>query len=310
MRIGIDVGGTKILAGVLHDDGTVVERRKIPTEAQRGYAGVRDDIINLIRELNSKYADISHIGIASAGQIDRKSKRILFSPNLSWHDVPLREDVEETFGIITNIENDANAAVYGEWKCSLRSGPETVLGIFIGTGVGGGLILGRRLFRGFSWVGAELGHVIVHPYGYRCNCGNRGCLEAYCGGAYLTERVRAYLRKGYRGKIWDLVSGDLDNVHPGHIEEAASMGDGICLDLWQEAIEYLGCGLAGLVNIINPEVIIFGGGVVFGTKTLVSEAVKVMERRAMGASLTGLRIERAQLGEDAQIVGAALLDTV
>jgi glucokinase len=312
MRIGIDVGGTKIIAGIVDKDGNVTYKKKIPTEKKRGYSGIIDGIIGLVndilRENGIAKEKIERIGIASAGQIDKDSKNIIFSPNLGLHNVPLRDDIEGACGIETFIENDVNAATYGEWKFGLNEKPNDVLGIFIGTGIGGGLIIDKELYRGFSCVGGEVGHITVNPYGYKCHCGNSGCFEAYCGGSYIVERVKKGIRGGYRGKIWDVINGNIEMLHAGHIEEAYLVGDDLCGEIWQEVIVYMGTALASLINLLNPEIIILGGGVIYGTKYLVDETKQVMEKRAMPASLRGLRVEKARFGEEAAVMGAAFIE--
>jgi glucokinase len=311
MRIGIDIGGTKIAAGLVNESGQVVRRKKVKTNAHKGYPSVRDQIHGLVRALFSeagiKAGNIERIGIACAGQIDHRTEVILFSPNLNWNNVPLKHDIEAATGIETFIENDVNAGTYGEWKFAFRGESSNAVGIFIGTGVGGGLILNRRLFRGSHGVGGELGHITLNPHGYPCNCGNRGCFEAYCGGSYIANRVREHLAQGYRGKLWDIIEGRVDGLLAGHVEEACLFGDDLCRQIWQEVIEYLGAGLQSIANLLNPELIILGGGVVAGTKRLIDEARLVMERRAMQASLAGLKIERARLGDDATLLGAAFV---
>ena len=312
MRIGIDVGGTKIIAGIVDGSGSVTYRKKIPTDKERGYKGIMEGITGLvsdvIREKGIEKQEIERIGIASAGQIDKDSKNIIFSPNLRLHNVPLKNDIEKACGIETFIENDVNAATYGEWKFGLNEKPNDVLGIFIGTGIGGGLIIDKKLYRGFSGVGGEVGHVIVNPYGYRCNCGNSGCFEAYCGGSYIVERVKKEIREGYRGKIWDIIEGNVEILHAGHVEEAYLIGDDLCGKIWQEVIVYMGTALASLINLLNPEIIVLGGGVIYGTKYLVDETKQVMEKRAMPASLKGLRVEKARFGEEAAVMGAAFIE--
>ncbi|MCX5813421.1 MAG: ROK family protein [Proteobacteria bacterium] len=312
MRIGIDIGGTKIIAGLVDKSGLVTFKKKIPTEKEKGYTGVRDNIAGLIRTIvkegNIKTEEIERVGIACAGQIDKTTKNILFSPNLDWHNVPLRGDIEKMCGIDTFIENDVNAAVYGEWKFGLKEVPDDVIGVSFGTGIGGGLIINRRLYRGFSYVGGEVGHITLNPHGYKCGCGNTGCFEAYCGGSHIIERVRTEIEEGYRGKIWDIIEGNIGSLHTGHIEEAYLLGDMLCIRIWGEVIEYAGVALASLVNLLNPEVVILGGGVIYGSRYFIEDVKAVMEKRAMKASLAGLKIEKAQLGEDAGIVGAVFVE--
>jgi glucokinase len=312
MRIGIDIGGTKIIAGLVDESGRVTCKMKIPTEMERGYTGIKENIAGLIRTILAEgKADaqkVERVGIACAGQIDKMTKNILFSPNLDWHNVPLKDDIEKLCNIDTFIENDVNAAVYGEWKFGLKEVPEDVIGVFMGTGIGGGLIINRRLYRGFSHVGGEVGHITVNPDGYKCRCGNTGCFEAYCGGSYIIERVKAEIDKGYRGKIWDIIEGNPGSLHTGHIEEAYLLGDIQCRRIWGEVIEYMGIALASLVNLLNPEVIILGGGAVYGSRYFIEDVKAVIEKRAMQASLAGLKIVKAKLGEDAGIVGAAFVE--
>jgi glucokinase len=312
MRIGVDIGGTKILAGVIDDSGTVLSKRHFPVGQDKGYDNVRAGIIDLIddmlREKGLSRGSIKKIGIACAGQIEKGSQMILFSPNLFWKNVPLKKDIEKYFKVGVFVENDVNAATYGEWRFGFNGKPKDMVGIYIGTGIGGGIIVNSSLCRGFSNVGAEVGHMILNPHGYRCNCGNYGCFEAYCGGSYIVERVRRAMQEGYRGRIWDIAGGDLSGLHTGHIEEAYMLDDGLCGRIWREVIEYLGAGMASLVNLLNPEVIVLGGGVVYGTRYLVDEAKKAMEKRAMKASLKGLAIEKGKLGEEAAIIGAAFID--
>jgi len=311
MRIGIDIGGTKIAVGLISESGQVTMRRKVKTDALKGYPGVRDQIHSLVgtllSEARTNSAGITRIGIACAGQIDHATQKVLFSPNLNWTDAPLKRDVEAATGIQTSIENDVNAGTYGEWKFGFHEEASNVVGIFMGTGIGGGLILNGRLFRGSHGVGGELGHITLNPFGYQCRCGNRGCFEAYCGGSYIEERVRQRLTEGYRGQLWDIVEGRAGSVHVGHIEQAYLLGDDLCTETWREVVEYLGAGLQSVANLINPDLIIFGGGVVRGTKRLIDEARLVMERRAMRASIADLKIERARLGDDATLLGAAFV---
>jgi glucokinase len=312
MRVGIDIGGTKILAGLIDDSGSVIGKRKVPVGRDKRYEKVRAVIVDLLndmlREKGLHGRSISKIGIACAGQIEKDTQKILFSPNLRWKNAPLKKDMEERFRVGVFVENDVNAATYGEWRFGLKSKPKDMIGIYPGTGIGGGIIANGALCRGFANVGGEVGHIILNPYGYRCNCGNYGCFEAYCGGSYIVERVRSVMREGYRGKIWEISGGDLKGLHAGHIEEAWMMGDDLCGRIWGEVIEYMGAGMASLVNLLNPEVIVMGGGVVYGTKYLVDEAKKAMEKRAMRASLKGLSVEKGKLGDEAAIIGAAFVE--
>lgn len=312
MRIGIDIGGTKIVAGLVDTSGKVLNSKRFLVGGEKNYPIVRDAIISLVRELlleSNVYAEsLERIGVACAGQIDRAFDKIIFSPNLGWRNVPLRQDLEASFGVRAFLENDVNAATFGEWRFGAAMDAADVLGIFIGTGIGGGIIIDRKVYRGFRNAGAEIGHIILNPFGYRCNCGNTGCFEAYCGGAYIVERVQGHLQRGYRGKLWELIHGDLTALNPSHIESGAALGDELCSEVWAEVLEYLGAGLASLINLFNPEIIVLGGGVVFGTRRLLQDVWPILGKRAMAAALKDTKILKAKLKEDAAIMGAAFVE--
>ncbi len=310
MRIGIDIGGTKIAAGLVSEEGAVLCRKRVETAGS--YGAVRGQLADLfealLRDTGTGKNEIRRVGIASAGQVHRDTGEIIFSPNLRWRHVALGEDMEREWGLKVRVENDVNAATYGEWRFGLGGVPASAAGVFVGTGVGGGLILDRKLYRGYSFVGGEVGHMILNPSGYGCNCGNRGCLEAYCGGSYVITRVRKHLEEGYEGRVRVIAGAKGDGLRMGHVEEAARAGDELCARLLGEAVLYLGCGLANLANLLNPEVIILGGGVIQGTRDMASGAEKVMRERAMAASVEGVKVIKAALGDDAAILGAAFVE--
>lgn len=311
MRVGVDIGGTKIVAGLASEAGRVIRRMETRTEAEKGYSWVRDTVVRLINDLLSdrsvKKNNIRRVGLACAGQIDTTRKAVLVSPNLNWENRPLGRDIQQATRFPVSLENDVNAATYGEWRFGLKKKGRNVVGIFLGTGVGGGLILDGRLFRGSRNVGGELGHITLNPHGYSCRCGNQGCFEAYCGGSYLVDRVRARLKQGYKGELLDIVKGNPNALQATHVEVGYYCGDELCRQVWGEVIEYLGVGLQSVVNLLNPDVILLGGGVIQGTKRLLDEALVVMKQRAMAASIEGLRVERARLHQDAMILGAAFV---
>ena len=312
MRVGIDIGGTKVALRLFDESGRILVRERAKTRKHEGYRTVLEDVVRLVRvaavDQGIGPEELALVGVAAAGQIDPACGSVIVSPNLHWTNVPFRSDLEEALGAPVRIENDVNAATYGEWRFGLERPARDVVGIFLGTGVGGGLILDGRLHRGSSGVGGEVGHITLNPYGYPCRCGNRGCFETYCGGSYVAERAREKLREGYRGTLWDVIEGQPRDLHLGHIEKAAGLGDEYCAAVWEEIVEYLGAGMQTIANLLNPEVIILGGGVVMGTERLVDEARTVMERRAMTGTLAGLRVVKGRLGEDAATMGVAFMD--
>jgi glucokinase len=312
MRIGIDIGGTKIVAGLVDSTGKVVARKRILVGRDKRYLIVRDIIVKLVRDIlleNTMHAEsLERIGVASAGQIDKEFKKIIFSPNLGWHNVPLRDDIEAVLKVHAFVDNDVNAATYGEWRFGAARGADNVLGVFIGTGIGGGIIIRGKVYRGSYNAGAEIGHLVLNPFGYPCNCGNTGCFEAYCGGSYIAERVKKHIESGYRGKIWELIDGNMTTLNAGHVESGAALGDELCETVWTEVLEYLGAGLASMVNLLNPEIIVLGGGVLYGTRHLIEDVKPVVKKRAMAASLKNTKLVKAKLKEDAAIIGAAYVE--
>lgn len=312
MRIGIDIGGTKIAAGLVDNSGKVLAKKKIFVGPDRRYRIVLGAIVGLVRDIlavSKMHAEaLERIGVASAGQIDKEFRKIIFSPNLGWRNVHLRDDIETALKVHAFVENDVNAATYGEWRFGAARRADNALGVFIGTGIGGGIVIHGKVYRGFRNAGAEIGHMILNPFGYPCNCGNTGCFEAYCGGAYIADRVKEQVKSGYRGKLWKLIDGNINILNAGHIESAATLGDELCGVIWAEMLEYLGAGLASLVNLLNPEVIVLGGGVVYGTRHLVEDVKPVMKKRAMAASLKNMKLVKARLKEDAAIIGAAFVE--
>lgn len=312
MRVGIDIGGTKIVAGIVDDAGKVVGRKKILVGHRKSYPVVRDAIINLVLDVLSENAlhikSLKRIGVASAGQINKEFNKIIFSPNLGWRNAPLKEDIERTLKAHVFLENDVNASTYGEWRFGAAKGANDVLGIFIGTGIGGGIIIHGKVYRGFRNAGAEVGHITLNPFGYPCNCGNTGCFEAYCGGVYIVERIKKHIKSGYRGKVWELINGDISTLNAGHVEYGADVGDNLCESLWNEVLEYLGAGLASIANLLNPEIIVLGGGVAYGTRHLINDVKPILKKRAMAASLKDMKLVKAMLKEDAAIIGAAFVE--
>jgi glucokinase len=220
----------------------------------------------------------------------------------------LRDDIEAALKVHAFVDNDVNAATYGEWRFGAARGADNVLGVFIGTGIGGGIIIHGKVYRGSYNAGAEIGHLTLNPFGYPCNCGNTGCFEAYCGGRYIVERVKKHIKNGYRGKLWGLIHGDIAAINAGHVESGAALGDELCETIWTEVLEYLGAGLASMANLLNPEIIVLGGGVVYGTRHLIEDVKPILKKRAMAASLKNTKLVKAKLREDAAIIGAAFVE--
>ncbi|MGV1036517.1 MAG: ROK family glucokinase [Candidatus Nanopelagicales bacterium] len=306
LTIGIDIGGTKIAGGVVDEDGTVLrnERRRTPS---RSPEGVEAAVIELVLEFKADY-DVDAVGIGAAGFVDENRSRVLLAPNLGWADEPLRMAIEGEVDLPVVVENDANAAAWGEFKFGGVALGSEVVCVTVGTGIGGGLILGGELYRGAHGIAAEFGHLGVEPGGRLCGCGNRGCWEQYASGNALVRdaRLLAAERRLEAEVLLDLGDGTPEGVEGQHITQAARKGDPVALAAFDSLARWLGTGMADLAAILDPGCFVIGGG--------VSEAGDLLlgaTRRAFMASVSGRdnrpmpEIVLATLGNEAGLVGAA-----
>lgn len=310
LTIGIDVGGTKIAAGVVAEDGSVLasSRRESPAEHP---GAIADDIGALVAEYAAEY-DIRGVGVAAAGFIDLARSEVMFAPNLAWRGEPLRQLVQERVELPTVIENDANAAAWAEYRFGAGQGARTLAMVTIGTGIGGGLVLGGpengRLFRGGFGVAAEFGHLRMVPGGRPCACGLHGCWEAYGSGTGLTVRARELARADPSGAValLQLAGGDADAIQGPMVSEAADRGDPAALRSFAELATWIGEGLGSLAAVVDPDVIVVGGGVSESPWLDLDAVVASFETSVTGFGHRPVpRIARAALGNDAGLVGAA-----
>lgn len=306
--IGIDIGGTKIAGGLIAPDGTILkrDRRDSPAENVDEIAATVADVISDLAEGE----DVERAGVACAGYIDKSGTTVLFSPNLAWRDEPLKERLEKSVDVEVTIENDANAAAYGEFIHGAGHDVDDMVMITIGTGVGGGVIIDGELFRGSYGIAAEIGHMRVVPDGIRCGCGNRGCLESYGSGRALVREARALVAGGspYAGGLADRCGGDARQLEGKHVTEMAQAGDPAAVELLADIGRWIGEGAASLTSVLDPARFVIGGGVADAGDLLLGPI-----REAFGRQLTGrghrptATFEIAQLGNDAGMVGAAAL---
>jgi glucokinase len=304
--IGIDVGGTKIAGGVVAEDGTILQsmRRESPaTDPQ----AIKDTIADLVTALATGH-DVSGVGVAAAGFIDRDRSTVLFAPNLAWRDEPLRAELESRLHLPVIIENDANAAAWGEFTFGAAADAKDLLLITVGTGVGGGLVLEGELMRGGFGIGAEIGHLRMVPNGRLCGCGNHGCLEPYASGTALVKGARAEAAAGslLAKDLLDRAGGDLEAIDGPMITTAAQDGDGFAIAQLAEVGQWIGLGVASLAAVLDPTVVVIGGGVSEAGDLLLNPI-----RAAFRGELTGrghrpeLEIRQATLGNTAGLLGAA-----
>lgn len=306
LSIGIDIGGTKVAAGVVDFEGRVLHQLRRVTLGKNPRA-VEDTIVEVVRTLSKDYR-IGAIGIGAAGWMDLDGGTVLFSPHLAWRNEPLRASLHALLKRRVFLANDANAAAWAEWRFGSGRGQSRMVCITLGTGIGGGAVNDGVLELGRYGVAGEFGHMILVPNGNRCECGNRGCWEQYASGNALGREARE-LARANSPVIQDLlasVDGDIDSITGVTVTEAAKNGDRACVELLEDVGEWLGLGLANLAAALDPGVFVIGGGLCDAEDLIVGPA-----RRAFARNLTGrgfrpqARIELAQLGPNAGLVGAA-----
>jgi glucokinase len=304
--IGIDLGGTKIALGVVGRTGAILDAIRIPTGAARRPSAILDDIVACVRDRWSERLPRSRpVGVGVAGQVDADGT-VLFGPNLNWHDVPLRAALARALGRRVTVLNDVQAAAYGEWKHGAGRGCAHLVCLFVGTGVGGGIVAGGRMYAGASGSAGELGHLVVEAHGRKCRCPGSGCLEAYAGGWAIAERAREAVRAApaRAAKLLE-VAGDVASLTSQHVEEAYRARDPLAQELVEETMGYLVGGLVSIVNGLNPQRIVLGGGVLEGFRSMVPKLERQVRRRALPAAADGLRVVPAALGGESGLVGAA-----
>src|SRR5687768_2597454 len=311
--IGVDLGGTNIVAGAMPEDGSrEIAIRTEPTRADQGAESVVDRIARMIdtviaetiAETGAKRDDFAGVGIGSPGPLDRERGIVIVTPNLGWRNFPLRDEVSNRVGLRASLDNDANCATLGEWWCGAAKGARNVVGLTIGTGIGGGLILDGRLYHGASDVAGELGHTSIDSTGRRCKCGNYGCLEAYASGPNIAERAREAIASDETSLLRDLVGGQLEMITAQTVYDAATQGDEIAREVVRDTAKFLGIGVANLLNIFNPDVVVIAGGVTQAGEALFEPMRAEVRRRAFKPAVEACRIVAASLPGTAGVVGA------
>jgi glucokinase len=303
--IGIDIGGTKTAAARMSGDGTVLAREVLPTPAD-DMAATLDTIVKAARAVATP--EVRAAGIAAAGMVDVGAGVLRFAPNLAWRDAPLVEYVSDALGLPVIADNDNTAAAWGEFRFGAGRGYTDLLLIGVGTGIGGGIIAGGELFHGAHGFAAEIGHIVMEPGGPLCGCGNRGCWEQVASGQAVTRAGREAVRSGVETAIVGLCGGDPERVTGPLVTRAAKEGDAVAVRILAEVGRRLGEGIAGLVNVLDPQVVVVGGGVAAAGELLLGPARAAFQDAVEApAHRPDVPIMPAELGNDAGTVGAASL---
>lgn len=307
--IGIDIGGTNITVALVTGNGEILRKIRFSTRAEEGKTKTIKCILKalgaIMKGLRSN--SIEGIGIGAAGDIDRDRGVVRFSPNLLWKDVPIVRLIREKFNLKVVLDNDANAAAWATYILETGRKVKNLLCITLGTGVGGGIILNGRIYHGASGSAGEIGHMTLNPQGQRCRCGNYGCLETYIGSAYIVKKAIREIRKGEKSLIKKIAGGNLKSVTPETIQVAALKGDKLARRIWKEAGEYLGIALSGVINFLNPEVIVFGGGVARAGELIFKPMKAEIKKRTFKTPFEKVKFTYTRFGEDLGVIGAALL---
>lgn len=308
VTIGVDVGGTKILGGVVGADGEIREITRVDSPREDADASLQA-IIDVIRDLSARStADITAVGIGIAGLVANDRSVVITAPNLGWSHVDVGSYVRDATGIVTVVENDANAAAWGEFLFGAGQQVRDIVAVTVGTGIGGGLILDGRLRRGSHGVAAEIGHLNAVPDGRPCSCGRRGCLEQYASGHALVRaaRERAAADPSRASQLLRLGEGTPEGITGVDVTAAARAGDTVALESFTEVGTWLGRGLADLAAVIDPEAFIIGGGVSEAGELLLASARTTLREKVIGKDGRPVPVViPAQLGNHAGLVGAA-----
>jgi glucokinase len=308
--IGIDLGGTYIKAGIVTPDGEVIARAKAPTDAPKGPESVMHAMATAGREAlcaaNLEAADVAAAGVGAPGPMNWRTGVVYSPPNLpGWQDVPLAASMSERLGVPAFIENDANAACYAEYWVGAGRDVDTMILLTLGTGVGGGIVLNKKLLRGLDGTAGEIGHMTVMRDGRPCGCGNKGCLETYASVTGLVATAVEGLERGQITALGKMCNGDASTLTGKMVSDAIDQGDEFALWVMQETGRWLGTSIASLINLINPEKVILTGGMANAGATLLDTVIATAHADALDVPAARCEIGFSALGGDAGVIGAA-----
>lgn len=311
--IGVDLGGTTITAGAVNvASGQVLGRQQIPTLAKEGHDAVMARLVDLVHTIIAdaglRKEDVGGIGVGLPGVLDMERGVTLFLPNLpgAWRNVPLKAKMEAGTGLPTYMLNDVRSFTLGEKTFGAGREVHTMVCLAIGTGIGGGMVINGQLHLGLDGTAGEVGHQIIDPYGPPCGCGSHGCLEAFASGPAITAMALKAITQGLTTKIAEMVSYDLNKVTPEIICRAAQAGDPIAIDIYERAGFYIGVGVANLITIISPQMVVIGGGVAQAGELLFAPIRRTVQERVHVTPLEKVQIVPAELGTSAGFIGAAV----
>ena len=309
LTVGVDLGGTKIQVAVVDRDGGVVATHRTATDLEGGPSKAVADIVRCVHACAPDMSVIGAVGVGVAGQVDAATGIVRSAPNLGWRDFPLADRLEQVLGLPVVVENDVRAIAWGVWNHGAGRGIDDLVVLFVGTGVGGGIVSGGRLLTGDRGVAGEVGHATLVAGGRLCTCGRRGCIEAYTGGWAIAARAREAIEadpEAGRGMLDAAGKGEVTAVV---VSQAAADGDRLASALMEETGDYLGSAAVGLVHALNPRRIVLGGGVIDGNPYLVDAVAYAVQSDVIPIFADRLDVRQSELGSQAGVIGSASLAT-
>jgi len=310
--VGVDLGGTKIYAGVFNSSLECIGTARLSTKAQRGPELVIERIARCVKdavdECDLEIEQVKAIGIGAPGAVEPESGRVIFAPNLQWKDIPLKKSLEKVIGVPVCVENDANICTIGVYHAELKSKPRDVVGIFVGTGIGGGLVIDGQLYSGFNHTAGEIGHMVIDVNGPKCGCGNNGCFEALASRTAIFQRIHSAVKEGEKTVLTDMLGANLQDLRSGDLRKAIRRGDKLVDRIVAKAAGYIGIAVANLINILNPEVVVLGGGVIEALEDeMLPSIIETATEHTLAGTGKGISIVASKLADEAGITGGAVL---
>lgn len=306
MLIGIDVGGTNLVASKINDEGKILSKISVPVNRAASAEELCADIVSLARSASQNDL-IEAVGIGFPGLVDNKTGVVIQTPNMPFHNTAFRELFQKEWNVPLYMGNDANCAAIGEYWAGAAKGCDIAVMITLGTGIGGGLMLNGKLFTGFANGGMEVGHMVIDPDGPTCGCGRKGCFEQYASATALIRSAKEAMLSSPDSLMWKACSGNVDTLQGIHVFKAAGEGDVAAQKVLNRYIDYLAIGLANLINILQPEIICLGGGISNAQDTLLLNPLREQVKKYVFDKNAPLSLVKANLGNDAGLIGAAML---
>ncbi len=309
-NIGLDIGGTKVIGALFDEQKNILKSVKKKTKAREGKEVIFGQISRVIEGLieGIDKSEIKGIGAGVPGIIDAENGVVLFSPNIPWENYPLKEYIEKAFEIKTTLANDVNVGVLGEWKYGAGRGYKNIVGIFVGTGIGGGLVINGEIYDGKIGAAGEIGHITVDFDGPFCGCGARGCLESLASKTAMQKQIEAQIKRGRKTLLKDILGETVEVIKSEQLKEAYDKNDELAKEILEDSAKYIGVATASLINILNPEVIIFGGGIMESMGDIMMPIIKESAvRYTMPKLFEACEFKIAELGDNSGLYGGLTL---